>query len=340
MVDYRPTNSSRPQAVEDRPTVTVAICTWNRAAALRETLATFLRLAPADFVWELLVVDNGSTDDSGSVPGEFAGRLPVRCVREPKLGLSCARNRAVREAAGDIIVWTDDDVVVESEWLNRLVHVLVDSSAEFAFGRSRPHWAAAQPAWFSPLHYGRFSILDYGDQPFTVSDPRHTFYGVNFAATKVALLSLGGFDETAGFRGNGGAGLEDTELCRLALARGLKLVYAPDAVVEHVIPAHRTTKSFYRGRVRTAADRDYRRLTDSFTAVTWMLGLPRFLFLQAARDVTTYVAATVTGRQDVAFDRELRVRRFFSYVGAAARHGQLTTFGSAPVIARKTGTAS
>lgn len=320
--------------------VTVAICTWNRASALRETLTNFLQIAQPDFTWELIIVDNASTDDTDVVAAEFVGRLPLRYVREERLGQSFARNRVIREATGNIIVWTDDDVLVDSEWLKKLVRALTESSADFVFGRSRPHWAAAQPAWFSPLHYGRFAILDYGDRPFVVADPRYTFYGLNFAATKAALQSLGGFDETCGFKGNGGAAGEDTDLCRLALQRGMKVVYVPDAVVEHMIPAQRTTKAFYRDRVRAAGYRDYERLVDLYGTVTWMLGMPRFLFLQAARDAAVYAGATVTGRADIAFDRELKVRRFVSYLQAAARHGQLGRFGAAPVFERKTETAS
>lgn len=320
--------------------VTVAICTWNRAAALRETLANLVSLAAPDFSWELLVIDNASTDGTDTVASEFVGRLPLRYIREERLGQSFARNRAIREATGDIIVWTDDDVLVQPEWLKRLVHALFESSADFVFGPSRPHWAADQPTWFSPLHYGRFAILDYGDRPFVVTDPRYTFYGLNFAATKAALRTLGGFDETCGFKGNGGAAGEDTDLCRLALEHGMKVLYVPDAVVEHVIPTQRTMKAFYRHRVRVAGDRDYERLADLFPSVTWMMGLPRFLFLQAMSDAATCAAASVTGKPDVAFDRELRLRRFISYLRAAARHRQLGTFGAAPVFDRKTEIAS
>lgn len=320
--------------------VTVAICTWNRAAALRTTLEEFLCLAPTDFSWELLIIDNGSTDGTGAVAAEFDGLLPIKCFREETLGQSFARNRAIREATGDVVVWTDDDVLVDSQWLNELVHALCECSADFVFGRSRPHWATSQPSWFSPLHFGRFAILDYGDRPFVVSDPRYTFYGLNFAATKTALASLGGFDETCGFTGNGGAAGEDTDLCRLALERGMKVLYVPDAIVEHVIPAHRTTKAFYRHRVRAAGDRDYERLTHLFPTVTWLMGLPRFMFQQVIRDLVTYVSSTLTGKPDVAFDRELRVRRFISYLRAAARLRQLATFGAAPAISRKRGIAS
>src|SRR4051794_1841821 len=98
--------------------LTVAICTWNRADLLAKTLGnlcTLDRLPGAD--WELVLVDNGSTDSTRQVADRFAGRLPLRYVVEPLRGLSNARNRAIREARSDLVVWTDDDVLVGPGWL-------------------------------------------------------------------------------------------------------------------------------------------------------------------------------------------------------------------------------
>jgi glycosyltransferase involved in cell wall biosynthesis len=98
--------------------VTVAICSWNRARRLVQTLDSLTALAVPDGVdWELLVVNNNCTDDTDRVVASFTDRLPLRLLHEPTPGLSCARNRAVQHAAGEYILWTDDDVVVDSAWL-------------------------------------------------------------------------------------------------------------------------------------------------------------------------------------------------------------------------------
>jgi glycosyltransferase involved in cell wall biosynthesis len=98
--------------------VTVAICSWNRAALLRETLKQMTHLERDDsFDWELLVVDNNSTDQTPDVLAEFAGQLPLRVLREPKPRKSNAANLVVKEARGEYILWTDDDVLVEPDWL-------------------------------------------------------------------------------------------------------------------------------------------------------------------------------------------------------------------------------
>src|SRR4051812_1329005 len=98
--------------------VTVAICTWNRAALLDRTLARLrdLRIPPG-LSWELLVVDNNCTDETSAVLARHAKHLPLRALHEPKQGHSHARNRAVAEARGDLLLWTDDDVLAHADWL-------------------------------------------------------------------------------------------------------------------------------------------------------------------------------------------------------------------------------
>jgi glycosyltransferase involved in cell wall biosynthesis len=98
--------------------ITVAIPTLNRAESLKRTLESLAAMRiPMDLAWEVLVVNNGGTDHTDQVIDSFVGRLPIRRVVEPKRGVSNARNRAVDEAKGDYILWTDDDVVVDPGWL-------------------------------------------------------------------------------------------------------------------------------------------------------------------------------------------------------------------------------
>src|SRR5512134_131488 len=98
--------------------LTVAICTWNRGELLRKTLEQMTELVvPPGVTWELLVVNNNSTDHTDAVAAGFRRRLPLRYLVEPTPGKSNACNLAVREARGDYILWTDDDVLVSPQWL-------------------------------------------------------------------------------------------------------------------------------------------------------------------------------------------------------------------------------
>ncbi len=98
--------------------ITVAICTWNRHELLRKTLAEMTKLTvPPEVEWELLVVNNNCTDDTDDVIGEFEKQLPLKRIFEEKPGLSHARNCAIEHASGELLIWTDDDVLVDANWL-------------------------------------------------------------------------------------------------------------------------------------------------------------------------------------------------------------------------------
>jgi len=115
-------DSSAAHRRAGRVSVTVAICTWNRSQSLQHTLEGFARIAiPSETDWELLVVNNNCTDRTDEVIRVFQGRLPVRRIFEGRPGLSHARNRAIAEATGNYIIWTDDDVTVCEGWLSAYV---------------------------------------------------------------------------------------------------------------------------------------------------------------------------------------------------------------------------
>ena len=94
--------------------ISVAICTWNRCQLLRDALQHMARLSiPVGVEWELLIVNNNSTDATDEVARSFAGQLPVRLLFEAKPGKSNALNTAIRQSKGDYILWTDDDTRVD-----------------------------------------------------------------------------------------------------------------------------------------------------------------------------------------------------------------------------------
>ncbi len=139
-------SSDREQAVTPGLQVTVAICTWNRCDLLRQTLEQMTRLLiPAGLEYEILVVDNNSTDATEQVVTSFATRLPVRYVFESTPGKSFACNRAMRETRGDYILWTDDDVLVAETWLEAFMAGVQQFPEAAAFGGTIVPWFTAPP---------------------------------------------------------------------------------------------------------------------------------------------------------------------------------------------------
>ncbi len=126
--------------------LTVAICTWNRCELLQQTLEQMTRLKiPVGVEYEILVVDNNSTDATKQVVTNFATRLPVRHIFESTPGLSSARNRAMRETRGDYILWTDDDVLVAETWLEAFMAGVRQFPEAAAFGGTIVPWFTDPP---------------------------------------------------------------------------------------------------------------------------------------------------------------------------------------------------
>jgi glycosyltransferase involved in cell wall biosynthesis len=129
--------------------VTVAICTFNRAESLRRTLDSLAVMRVArDLAWELIVVNNNSTDHTDAVIAEYRHRLPMRREFEPRPGLSNARNRAIAAARGEYIVWTDDDVVAGAGWLAAYAEAFRRWPDAVVFGgRIKPRYEPPVARW-------------------------------------------------------------------------------------------------------------------------------------------------------------------------------------------------
>src|SRR5689334_13321643 len=149
------------KAAEGTPLVSVVVATHNRSALLAQTLeAVAAQRWPRDR-FEILVADNRSTDDTRHVVQRAAARSGAPSIRylyvaEP--GKSSAVNAALRLTAGDILLFTDDDVLPEPQWIERMVRALEETGADFAAGRIVPRWEAPPPAWMSPPLYGVLAV--------------------------------------------------------------------------------------------------------------------------------------------------------------------------------------
>jgi glucosyl-dolichyl phosphate glucuronosyltransferase len=229
--------------------LTVAICTWNRSALLEQTLQRMTTLVtPPDLPWELLVVNNNSTDATDSVIARFASRLPIRGVVEQRPGLSNARNRAVNEAVGQYILFTDDDVLVDRDWLveyDKAFRAYPDS-AQFG-GPVDPWFEGTPPEWLTqvfPVVAAAYAAVDHGPNPITLDD-RHLVFGANIAAN-ASVLRRYRFDPMLGRTGNNMVSGEETTLFSLMRRDGHTGRWVPGARVRHFIPRERQTLAYLR----------------------------------------------------------------------------------------------
>jgi glucosyl-dolichyl phosphate glucuronosyltransferase len=232
--------------------VTVAVCTWNRCHSLRRTLERMTELViPPGVEWELLVVNNRSTDATEEVVASFAGRLPIRCLWEPKPGLSNARNRATEEATGDYIIWTDDDILVERQWLAAYVAMFREHPEAAVFGGpiepifegTPPGWLLRVMDWIAPI-FGHQSLGDEAVQ--LAPDLVHRGpYGGNMAMRLEAQRRFP-YDPEMGVRHGEYATGEETQVILRMLSSGLDGWWSPEPRVGHWIPRSNQTPRFVR----------------------------------------------------------------------------------------------
>jgi glycosyltransferase involved in cell wall biosynthesis len=298
----------------------VVIATHNRAADLRGTLASLAALATPD-PWEVIVVDNNSTDDTAAVVREIAATYPVPLTYlfEPVPGRSAALNTGIAAARGSVIVTTDDDVRVEADWLDHAGHALEALDCDYVGGRVLPIWGGTRPAWLPDRpgrHWAVIALLDYGLEPipFTTRMP----LGVNMAFRREAFEIAGGWDPRIGRKAGTLLGQEVREWCIRARSHGLRGCYTPELVLRHIIPASRLNKAYFRrwfywrGISRALLYQQQGLDMESpqetaidFSGVRHIAGVPRYLFRTAASNAVAAARAALRGDRQAAFEHEL-----------------------------------
>ncbi|MCP5105315.1 MAG: glycosyltransferase [bacterium] len=236
--------------------LSVIIPTRNRSALLGNALASLTgqTLSPREF--EVIVVDNGSDDDTAQVVEGFRGKLEhLRYFYEEAPGLHVGRHRGLQEAASEILVYADDDIEAFDTWLAGFKDSFQDKDIVLAGGKCLPKFETPPPPWLmkrwedrpeGDRYLGYLSIIDLGDRMKT--DPPAIF-GCNYALRKKTLLEVGGFHPDSmpqsllRFRGDG-----ESWVSRAVAGRGLKSVYNPDASVYHCIPKGRLTFDYFQKR--------------------------------------------------------------------------------------------
>lgn len=229
------------------PSITIAICTYNRSASLTRTLERLCLLrVDENLRWKVLVVDNNSTDATEAAVAEFSDRLPIHSVRESNQGLSYARNRAVQECSTDLLLFTDDDVLLDREWLMAYASAAVGfPDAGFFGGQVVPYWVSGRPRWFREETLAAFGglLVTYtlGDETRLYTTEESPPIGASFGFRREVLANLGPFRVDLGARGNRRGSGEDSEMLRRARRQGIVGVYVGSAICQHCVEKARTT---------------------------------------------------------------------------------------------------
>jgi len=220
--------------------VSIVICTWNRAALLADTLEVLSRIrVPSGVEWECLIVNNGCTDTTNDVIASFAQSMPLRGLFEPTPGLSRARNHAVREARGDLILFTDDDIHVDREWMAAYIAAAARwPQASYLGGVIEPRYQSEPPAFVianRKLLHGMLAWHDFGSMERVFREHEEP-WGGNMAIRR-AVFAHFSFDENLGHRHDDRVMGEESALFNSLAASKHQGVWIPAARVKHLVAA-------------------------------------------------------------------------------------------------------
>lgn len=299
--------------------VSTVISTYNRCGLLEGALRALLSQTPEDIAYEILVVDNNSTDRTRPLVQGMATQNPgkVKYLFEPKQGLSYGRNAGIAVAKAPIIAFTDDDVRVAADWVWRIKTGFEENPhIDFLGGRVVPRWPAEPPSWLTKANWSPLALLDYGDQPFYVDSGKQLcLIGANFAFRRRAFEKVGLFKTDFQRVKDGIGSLEDHEILLRLWQAGSRGLYLPDLVATAEIEPDRMEKHYHR-RWHTSHGRFYAALHSEEverSKLGKLFGVPAHFYRQALSDLGGWIGARVRRQPAEAFTRELGLRHFTGF---------------------------
>jgi glycosyltransferase involved in cell wall biosynthesis len=235
--------------MNDHFDISVIICTYNRCDILPKALKSVLSQKSGDTRYEVLIVDNNSTDQTRQVCESFLleGHHNLRYIFEAKQGISHARNAGIANARAPILAFTDDDVYVADDWVPRIKQTFDKyPGVDGIGGKVLPHWESEPPGWLTREHWTPLALLDLGDSPAQVSASNPIcLIGANFAFRREVFDHVGLFSPTLQRVGSGIGSMEDHELLLRLWQSERQTMYTPDLVVTAEVQSERLTKQYH-----------------------------------------------------------------------------------------------
>jgi glucosyl-dolichyl phosphate glucuronosyltransferase len=275
--------------------ISVIVATRDRASLLKCTLEALCGQISPGCPVEILVADNASTDETRQVVQAAAreSSIPVRYLTESRPGKSHALNTAVSHARGDLLAFTDDDVLPSPNWLAAYTRAFGETGADYAAGRILPLWEATPPRWLAPAQHGVLAIGDGGPRRLILAGVQDQVMpiGANMAVRRHVLDRVGGWNPALGKLKDTLRTGEDHEFALKMAAAGFSGVYEPEACALHRVPADRLRLGYFfrwcysNGRIEAGLEQEYPSTTN------YLLRVPRYLWRRLAQDL----AATALG---------------------------------------------
>ncbi|MDY6897884.1 MAG: glycosyltransferase [Cyanobacteriota bacterium] len=230
--------------------ISAIICTHNRDNYLGAAIDSLLSQNFAQG-FEVVVIDNGSKDNTKQVVEQRLDNPRLKYIYEPVLGLSVARNTGAKASNGEILAYLDDDAVASEGWL-QVLYGAYQSNPKLAIagGKVTLLWPdkVNPPRWLSPGLAGNLGAYDLGESIVTIKNPGQTPRGLNYSIRRSFLDDIGGFDTNLGRVGKNLLSNEELQMTELALEKGWEVAYLPDALVAHNVSPERLKRSWFISR--------------------------------------------------------------------------------------------
>ena len=309
--------------------ISVVISTYNRCDMLPRALESVLAQEDGGLCYEVIVVDNNSTDRTRDVAESFikGGYANLRYVFETKQGLSYARNAGIRAAQAPIIAFTDDDVRATPRWIAEIKRTF-DEHPEIVYigGKVLPLWRDEPPAWLTRDHWSPLALMDDGDEPFYMSAKKpRCMVGANLSVRREVFDRVGLFTPDLQRVKDGIGSTEDHEFQLRIWRAGEKGMYIPSAVVSADVQPERLTKAYHRrwhsghGKYCALMQLDEQLTQDNqipehpLVYIT-LFGTPASLYRDLLAQSGHWVTAVLRGRKSAAFANENALRRRINYI--------------------------
>lgn len=316
---FRKLNIETPvKAEEERamsgsnPDVSVVISTYNRCSMLPLALESLLHQETHGFSYEVVVVDNNSTDDTRTVIQSFEklSNGKIQYYFEAKQGVSHGWNAGIDASRATIIAFTDDDLVMPADWVANIKRAF-DQHPEVSFigGRVLPVWPHERPRWLSRALWAPLALQD-ADQEF-YTDEQCPVCLLNKCFRREAFEAVGKFKPELGRIKDGIGSLEDDELQRRLWKSGRRGLHVPSVTVHSPVAAERMTREYYRAWY-TGRGRHFAMMRESVfeTSRGHLFDVPFHLYRQAIADCLSWSINLLTADMAHAFERELNLRFF------------------------------
>lgn len=307
IVENRATHGGQPVQVD----ITLLVCTYNRCDDLRELLETALVQETGDaFSYEVLVVDNNSSDNTRGVMESFIarGHENLRYLFESKQGKSHALNTGLTDMRGRAYVITDDDFILPKDWVKGIIQGFRDHpDVSFVSGKVLPQWQSEPPAWLTQEHWSAIAMADYGEEQF-ITDQEHQICLLACAFRLADVQAVGGYHADLGPQKDRRGGTEDLELLLRLWKSGRRGLYLPHLSFHHKATADRLTKEYHR-RWHRDHGRSYAVMREAQTeqSSTRLFDVPAYMYRQFVVSALNWLKHSLTRKEELAMNEEAKL---------------------------------